>query len=1117
VARYLETATLLNNGQVLMAGGWNAAYQVLASTESYDPGSGTFTVTASLGTGRQGHAAALLNNGTVMVTGGWDANSNTLASTEIYDPVAGTFSPTGGLNTPRGDPLTTLLPSGQVLIAGGMYDNIPTGSAELYQPATLTPPNLVSIAVAPANPSITAGVSQRFTATGTFSDNSTQTLASAAWSSSANGVATVTSDVSNFGTAFGVAQGSAIVSACTGTICGTTTLTVGAQTPLPPVVDGLAPGSAMVGSWVAISGENFGATQGSSTVTFGGTAATIVSWSDTAIFATVPGGLTSGQTVPVVVTTTAGASNPADFLPITTAAAYRVSPQEVNLLVGQTRTISVMDSSGNALTGLEWDISNPSVATLSTDDPPIITAVAPGTAVVYVVGMPILVTVYSGTSLPAGAPIWSVPFNVSGGPGSMAPAVPSSSGVDLFAIDKGGADEVGSLSALRSDGSTAWSVPIYLAPWTQMVPDFTGNALLVTPYWYTDAQVNHWTHQVQKVDPSTHQLSPLYTFTEHATYYSDNEAQHIVVPHPGGRLFILDQPFRQPEYGFWGCTNPAWGEDDQCHAHVTLVDPTSGQQVATVALEASTGTYPPSPTSVGGMIVAGDGNAYVPYAYTELQSSSIITHARLLRLAPDGTNAEINLGDWTRQWTCDQDGNHCSYSGTGPSVGTVITNAGTGVAVFEEIGGFCADSYENNGEVSYQNCSNSQLQITYVSSSGTPSTVNTGLSWGVTPGTNVPLNSFTPTLQREDGSYIGADSYGILYAIGTDGSTVWQQQVTSASGGGNPPPVFPLYATADGGAIVTTTWPCSGNIAVNFPESAPAQCNTTLGTLYAVDQNGNVTSQSPDTGAVYSWTGNWYDPPQGAGTIAQDNFPPPNVDTASYQSQSKGNPAENLVSAPLCPCEVESEGTGNGDGDTSSPGTNNTVDLILVGDPGRNNGPGRNWNVGNLFDLSGLTAQANLMAVGDSVFNDRVTYVSGANLSVSASLTTNGIITGQVIYFGHGGRTIINGTSYRALFVGQDPVPNENLTALNVNGLLNTMLGPGVTITLNTCDGAWGGANSIAQVIANQLHRKVYAYDVGMFFSNDPNATAPNGNPSGNVPMYMRPWGGKKKVEFDPH
>jgi hypothetical protein len=38
----------------------------------------------------------------------------------------------------------------------------------------------------------------------------------------------------------------------------------------------------------------------------------------------------------------------------------------------------VTDSSGNALTGLVWDTSNPNVASLSTDDPPIITQLRPG-------------------------------------------------------------------------------------------------------------------------------------------------------------------------------------------------------------------------------------------------------------------------------------------------------------------------------------------------------------------------------------------------------------------------------------------------------------------------------------------------------------------------------------------------------------------------------------------------------------------------------------------------------------------------------------------------------------------------------------------------------------------
>jgi len=102
-----------------------------------------------------------------------------------------------------------------------VFAGAPSSSAELYQPATLTPVGLVSIALAPASPSITAGASQQFIATGTFADSSTQQLASASWSTSDNTIATVTSDVSNYGTAFGVGPGTATLSACTGANCRT--------------------------------------------------------------------------------------------------------------------------------------------------------------------------------------------------------------------------------------------------------------------------------------------------------------------------------------------------------------------------------------------------------------------------------------------------------------------------------------------------------------------------------------------------------------------------------------------------------------------------------------------------------------------------------------------------------------------------------------------------------------------------------------------------------------------------------------------------------------------------------------------------------------------------------
>ncbi len=89
-----HTATLLNNGKVLMAGGWNSNGDYITSDavngELYDPTSGTFIGTGNLNTARDTHTATLLNDGTVLIAGGFDSNGNVLSSAEIYDPVSGT-------------------------------------------------------------------------------------------------------------------------------------------------------------------------------------------------------------------------------------------------------------------------------------------------------------------------------------------------------------------------------------------------------------------------------------------------------------------------------------------------------------------------------------------------------------------------------------------------------------------------------------------------------------------------------------------------------------------------------------------------------------------------------------------------------------------------------------------------------------------------------------------------------------------------------------------------------------------------------------------------------------------------------------------------------------------
>jgi hypothetical protein len=69
-----------------------------------------------------------------------------------------------------------------------------------------------------------------------------------------------------------------------------------------------------VGTSVLIAGGNFGETQGSSTVTFNGTAATPASWNATSIMAAVPSGATTGN----LVVTVAGLPSNATLFTVTT-------------------------------------------------------------------------------------------------------------------------------------------------------------------------------------------------------------------------------------------------------------------------------------------------------------------------------------------------------------------------------------------------------------------------------------------------------------------------------------------------------------------------------------------------------------------------------------------------------------------------------------------------------------------------------------------------------------------------------------------------------------------------------------------------------------------------------
>ncbi len=76
-------ASVLSNGQVLVAGGQNSAGIYLNSTELYDPPTGLWTITVMLNSARGFHTVSLLTNGQVLVAGGYNG-VNYLNSAELY-------------------------------------------------------------------------------------------------------------------------------------------------------------------------------------------------------------------------------------------------------------------------------------------------------------------------------------------------------------------------------------------------------------------------------------------------------------------------------------------------------------------------------------------------------------------------------------------------------------------------------------------------------------------------------------------------------------------------------------------------------------------------------------------------------------------------------------------------------------------------------------------------------------------------------------------------------------------------------------------------------------------------------------------------------------------------
>ena len=140
-----HTATLLNDGRVLIAGGTGVDGVARANCELFDPKANRWIRAPGMIDARAGHAATLLSDGSVLVTGGETGLGifpiESLASAEIYHPTSNSWTAAAAMHVPRRMHSSFRLHDGRVLVVSGTNEApasplpaVQQVQAEVYDP-----------------------------------------------------------------------------------------------------------------------------------------------------------------------------------------------------------------------------------------------------------------------------------------------------------------------------------------------------------------------------------------------------------------------------------------------------------------------------------------------------------------------------------------------------------------------------------------------------------------------------------------------------------------------------------------------------------------------------------------------------------------------------------------------------------------------------------------------------------------------------------------------------------------------------------------------------------------------------------------------------------------------
>lgn len=141
IPRAVHTATLLEDGRVLVAGGCTADgcgdTERGQASELFDPATQRFSPGPRMTIPRVGHTATRLLDGRVLVVGGYRGEGTEPEPTaELFDPVRDRWRRAGRLTVARAAHTSVLLADGRVLVVGGVSGrNDFAVSAEIFEPA----------------------------------------------------------------------------------------------------------------------------------------------------------------------------------------------------------------------------------------------------------------------------------------------------------------------------------------------------------------------------------------------------------------------------------------------------------------------------------------------------------------------------------------------------------------------------------------------------------------------------------------------------------------------------------------------------------------------------------------------------------------------------------------------------------------------------------------------------------------------------------------------------------------------------------------------------------------------------------------------------------------------